>query len=171
MKVLASKWCRLFATPWTVVSVHGILQARLLEGIAIPFSRGSSWPRDQTLVSCIGRWVLYHFTTWELALLIRQSSFWLLLLQFSCLWTETLSLSLFNMEWVALIPWLRIFLQNTTTTAYHSLPSVEMACFLKSVSNIPFWPQPPVHLVFTQVVTSLVIKLLYQPCPLNIHEW
>ena len=113
-------------------SVHGILQARLLEGIAIPFSRGSSWPRDQTLVSCIGRWVLYHFTTWELALLIRQSSFRLLLLQFSCLWTETLSLSLFNMEWVALIPWPRIFLQNTTTTPYHSLPSVGMACFLKS---------------------------------------
>ena len=29
-------------------SVHGILQARILEQIAIPFSRGSSWPKDQT---------------------------------------------------------------------------------------------------------------------------
>ena len=28
-------------------SVHGILQARVLEWVAIPFSRGSSWPRDQ----------------------------------------------------------------------------------------------------------------------------
>ena len=28
-------------------SVHGILQARILEGVAIPFSRRSSWPRDQ----------------------------------------------------------------------------------------------------------------------------
>ena len=37
-------------------SVHGILQARVLEGVAIFFSRGSS----QTLVSCIGRQVLYH---------------------------------------------------------------------------------------------------------------
>ena len=37
-------------------SVHGILQARIL---AISFSRGSSWPRDRTCVSCIGRWVLY----------------------------------------------------------------------------------------------------------------
>ena len=36
-----------------VSSVHGILQARTLEWIAIPFSRGSSWPRDQTQVSCI----------------------------------------------------------------------------------------------------------------------
>ena len=34
-------------------SVHGILQARILEWVAIPFSRGSSWPRDQTQVSCI----------------------------------------------------------------------------------------------------------------------
>ena len=34
-------------------SVHRILQARILEWIAIPFSRGSSQTRDQTLVSCI----------------------------------------------------------------------------------------------------------------------
>ena len=42
-------------------SVHGILQARTLEWTAIPFSRGSSWPRVQTQVSCMaGRF----FTTW-----------------------------------------------------------------------------------------------------------
>ena len=42
-------------------SVHGILQARILEWVAIPFSRGSSWPRDQTWVSCTtGRF----FTFW-----------------------------------------------------------------------------------------------------------
>ena len=34
-------------------SVHGILQARILEWVAIPFSRGPSWPRDGTWVSCI----------------------------------------------------------------------------------------------------------------------
>ena len=34
-------------------SVHGILQARILEWVAIPFSRGSSGPRDRTWVSCI----------------------------------------------------------------------------------------------------------------------
>ena len=33
-------------------SVHGILQAGILEWVAIPFSRGSSWPRDWTQVSC-----------------------------------------------------------------------------------------------------------------------
>ena len=33
--------------------IHGILQARMLEWVAITFSRGSSQPRDRTLVSCI----------------------------------------------------------------------------------------------------------------------
>ena len=33
-------------------SVHGILQARILEWVAMPSSRGSSWPRDWTRVSC-----------------------------------------------------------------------------------------------------------------------
>ena len=42
-------------------SVHGIFQARELEWVAISFSRGSSWPRDRTQVSCIvGR----RFTVW-----------------------------------------------------------------------------------------------------------
>ena len=46
-------------------SVHGIFQARILEQVAIPFSRGSSCPRDWTCISCIGRWILYHGATWE----------------------------------------------------------------------------------------------------------
>ena len=33
-------------------SVHGILQARILEWVTIPFSRGSSWPKDRIQVSC-----------------------------------------------------------------------------------------------------------------------
>ena len=44
-------------------SVHGILQARILEWVAISFSSGSSQSRDPTWVSCIsciGRWVHYH---------------------------------------------------------------------------------------------------------------
>ena len=34
-------------------SVQGVLQARILEWVAIPFSKGSSQPRNQTEVSCI----------------------------------------------------------------------------------------------------------------------
>ena len=43
-------------------------QERILEWVAISSSRGCSWPRDQTCVSCIsctGRQILYHHTTWE----------------------------------------------------------------------------------------------------------
>ena len=45
--------------------VHRIFQARILEGVTVPFSRGSSQPRDQTHVSCIGGQILYHQATWE----------------------------------------------------------------------------------------------------------
>ena len=44
-------------------SVHGILQVRILEWVAMPSSRGSSQPRDRSLVSyvsCFGRRVLHH---------------------------------------------------------------------------------------------------------------
>ena len=49
-------------------SVHGIFQARIPEWVAIPFSRGSSWPRDQTHISwwllhC--RWILHLWATGE----------------------------------------------------------------------------------------------------------
>ena len=43
--------------------VHGLLQARILEWVPVPSSRGSSPPRSRTYVSYvswIGRWVLYH---------------------------------------------------------------------------------------------------------------
>ena len=43
-------------------SVHAILQARTLEWVAIPFSRGSSWPRDRTQVSCIAGRFFYHLS-------------------------------------------------------------------------------------------------------------
>ena len=55
MSSVAQSW--LFATPWTVAHqallAHGIFQARILEGVAISSSRGSSPPRDQACVSCI----------------------------------------------------------------------------------------------------------------------
>ena len=47
---LLSRVC-LFATLWTIV--HALLQARILEWVAFPFSRVSSEPRDRTQVSCI----------------------------------------------------------------------------------------------------------------------
>ena len=46
-------------------SVHGISQASILEWVAISFSRGSSWCRDWTHVSCIDRLFPYHWATKE----------------------------------------------------------------------------------------------------------
>ena len=62
---VVAKSCPTLATPWTGnlpgSSVRGILQARILEWVAISFSRGSSQPRNRTWVSCItGRF----FTVW-----------------------------------------------------------------------------------------------------------
>ena len=45
-------------------SAHGILQARIMEWVAMPSCRGSSLPRDRihiSYISCIGRRVLYHY--------------------------------------------------------------------------------------------------------------
>ena len=45
-------------------TVHGILQARILEWVAFSFSKGSSQPRDRTQVSCIAGG---FFTSWATA--------------------------------------------------------------------------------------------------------
>ena len=48
---------------WPGSSVHGMLQARILEWLAIPFLRGSSWPRNWAPVSCIaGRFYIIWAT-------------------------------------------------------------------------------------------------------------
>lgn len=68
----ACVWARSCLTPCDPMdcslpgsSAHGIAQAGILEWVAIPFSIGSSQLRDWTRVSCIGRWILYHWATWE----------------------------------------------------------------------------------------------------------
>ena len=60
---------RLFATPWTN-TVPGILQARILEWAAFPFSSGSSQPRNRTRVSCIAGG---FFTNWAMVTSLPKS--------------------------------------------------------------------------------------------------
>ena len=50
--------------PGSFLSI-GFPTDRILEWVAISFPRGSSPPRDQIRVSCIGRWILYHGESWE----------------------------------------------------------------------------------------------------------
>ena len=59
-------------------SVHGILQARSPEWVAISYSRGSSQPRDRTHVSCVScfdRQIIYHWAKWE-AHLLNNKEMW-----------------------------------------------------------------------------------------------
>ena len=60
MKVKVTQLCSILWDPMDY-TVHEILQARILEWIAYPFSRESSQPRDRTLVSCIAGG---FFTSW-----------------------------------------------------------------------------------------------------------
>ena len=72
-------------------SVHSIFQARILEWVVMPSSRGSSLLRDQTsfaYISCIGSWVLYHqcqpgshrlldsYSVLRMLLLVQPSFIW-----------------------------------------------------------------------------------------------
>ena len=52
MKVKVAQLCLTLCNPKDY-TVHGILQARILEWVGFPFSRGSSQPRDRTQVSHI----------------------------------------------------------------------------------------------------------------------
>ena len=85
-------------------SILGISQARILEWVAVSFSRGSSWPRDQTL---IGRQVLYHWVTWEAQktavqlakgenLFSASSGFWWPLHSLACACITSISASIFT---------------------------------------------------------------------------
>ena len=67
MKVLVIQTCSTLCGPMDCSllgsSVHGIFQIRILEWVAISFSRGPSQPRYQTYISYvsgIGGWFLYH---------------------------------------------------------------------------------------------------------------
>ena len=66
MKVLVAQSCPILCDPIDCSppgsSVHGILQAIILDWVAIPLSRGSSQLRDRTCVSCIGRQILDHLS-------------------------------------------------------------------------------------------------------------
>ena len=65
VKVLVVQSCPTLCDPMNCSSpgssVHGIFQVRILEWVANSSSRGSSWTRDPTHVSCIGRRIPYHW--------------------------------------------------------------------------------------------------------------
>ena len=68
VKVLVTQSCPTLCEPGDCSlpgsSVHGILQARILEWVAIPVSRGSSQARDLNPGLLHSRWILYHLSHW-----------------------------------------------------------------------------------------------------------
>ena len=75
--------CNLMDCSQPESSVHGILQARILQWVATPFARGSSWPRDQNWVSCTAGGFLTTWATrkalWEMRLHSKQTTgLWIL---------------------------------------------------------------------------------------------
>ena len=66
VKVLIAQPCPTLCDPMDCSllgsSVHGIFQSRILEWVAIPFLRGSYWPRDWTQVACIAVRFFYHLS-------------------------------------------------------------------------------------------------------------
>ena len=65
--VLVAKLCLSLLRAYGLVSIRLLcpwdFPAWVLDWVPIPFSRGSSWSRDGTRVSCIGRWIPYHWVT------------------------------------------------------------------------------------------------------------
>ena len=90
-------------------SVHGISQARILKWVAISFSRGSSWPKDETSISCVscfGRWVLNH---WNIRLSLA-AFFCILSLSIHVLFTYTIG----NQGFPHFVVYKRIYSINTS---------------------------------------------------------
>ena len=88
-------------------SVLEISQARMLNQIAIRFSRVSSRPRDWTHISCIGRWILYLWATWG-----------------------TLFKKVLNINWVYIL--LKCYSEKIVITKYKVLhKKSRIVCFLK----------------------------------------
>ena len=72
VKLKVTQSCPTLSNPMDY-TVHGILQARILEWVAFPFSRGSSQPRDWTQVSCIAG---EFFTSWATRKALKPPNLW-----------------------------------------------------------------------------------------------
>ena len=67
--LLSAQLCPILCDPMNCnppdSSVHGISQSKILEWVAISFSRESSWPRDRTCISCLAGGFFTTSATWE----------------------------------------------------------------------------------------------------------
>ena len=96
--------------------LHGILQARILEWVAVPFSRGSSQPRNQTRVSCIAGRFFYQLSYQGNSYFVFYSCLFLSFLSFSILdWLNFLQaiILLLLFQFLYVIITLKIFITHS----------------------------------------------------------
>ena len=106
MEVLVTRSCLALCDPMDCSlpgsSVHGILQARILEWVAMPFSRGSSWPRNWTQVSRIGGRFFTIWATREVLVIIPAWTGYWKGLTFVC---TPISEHYWHYFWCYFLPW------------------------------------------------------------------
>ena len=143
-------------------SVHGILQARILERIVIPSSRGSFQLRDQTRISylpCIGKWILYHHATWETQLLniLKHETF-----------PPSFAVSFFthqdgfNIPWNVVPPWKWGYLQGRCR------PSENYPWCLHTL--LPYASPFPVQTLVQDVIQTRKVNLSISQSPLTHRQ-
>ena len=132
-------------------SVHGIFQARVLEWVAISFSRGSSHPRDRTQVSCIvGRcftllatrgwgpikcfWLWIVLLLFSLYALIRFNFVHILIFNLSFLFSPTY---LFSVSVTLFLFCLLIWFLDSTCKWNHPVQHLSFSVWLISLNIIP----------------------------------
>ena len=134
-------------------SVHGIPQARILEWVAISPSRGSSWPRDGTCISCIGRWIVCLTALQQQKFLISQ--LWML---------EVWKLDVIGLDSFWGLWWKDVFQASLWPVDGHFLPvSVYITSYLCMFlsPNVPF-------LENTSYIVSGAHSSLGWPYPLHL---
>ena len=122
-------------------SVHGISQARILVWITISFSSGSSQPRDQTCIACIGRQMFYHWATWEAHYISAYVSTFFQTMFFGFVFGSAL---------IVLWPHGSVdpcFLKKNDETNSHSLHCCRQQLLIQALAFPIFLPlEPPSHL-------------------------
>ena len=103
-------------------SVHGIFQAKILKWVAISSSRKSSWPRDQTHVSCIAGSLLHY--RWILDQRSCQGILWYMLFMYKVVHNTENGLSLLLNIWmvqILVLWWKKNQMEEETVTLFSIL--------------------------------------------------
>ena len=137
--------CNLMDSSLPGFSVLGIFQARILEWVAISYSRGSSWLRKTRIscVSCLGKRILYHCPTRAYTILLAVSEN-LSFLGTSCIQKHTVCVLLCLVHFTCLnvcrCSWTWFLSQNegegVFTVCGSLCPTVEIDCVSDSPSHL-----------------------------------